>query len=348
MKLLFIIFFQSIIIFSFIGCTEQRISISNDRVLRIYNWEDYIGSDTIHNFEIETGIKVIMSNYEDEEEMFATIRSNLSSYDLVISSDDLIREMILTKTLLPLDKSKLKKISNIDYKYLNLEFDPGNIYSVPYLWGTTGILINTDFIDEDRNSWKLLFNEKYRNKIAMINNSFEVFAGASKSMDYSINYSNINEIDLAYNLLLKNKINNIGFFDVYTIIEMLKDKKIWAGQVYSGEALATVSENENLEYVIPKEGSPIWLDSFVILKDSPNADEAHIFIDYILNPKIIAKISTELWYASPNIKANKFIDSKVLNSPSVYPSKDILNNCEYYNDIGPLTPYLVKKWSMLK
>lgn len=336
-----------ILFLTILGCNKKTDEVKSDSILRLYNWEEYIGSETIKNFENETGIKVEIIHYEDEEQMFASLRSNPYAYDLVVASDDLIREMILAKTLLKIDKSKLTNLVNISPKYLDLDFDKENNFSVPYLWGTTGIVINSKYIDEESDSWNLLFNEKYKNRVAMLNNSFEVFAAASKSIGNSINQRNREELDNAYELLLKQKKINRGYYDVFTITDLLLSEDIWAGQVYSGEGLAAADKNQNLEYIIPLEGAPIWLDSFVIPRFSNNSEEAHTFINYILRPEVIGKIASELWYATPNSMDRQYIDPEVLESESVYPSESVLRSCEYYTDIGELSPYLFKRWSEL-
>lgn len=341
------VFYIITIVLVFYSCKKSLVKdeIKRDRVLKIFNWEGYIGSKTLENFKNETGIEVKIDYFEDEEEMFAVLRSDLSKYDLVVASDDLIREMILTKILSKIDKVRIEKLKNIDKRYLNLDFDPDNNYSVPYLWGTTGILVNRKYIHEDLNSWKVLFNPRYKNRVSMLNNSYAVYSAAFKVLGLNINPESKEAIDCATDLLLGQSEINHGYYDVLKNCDLMVKEDLWVSQVYSGEGLAAADSNENLSYIIPKEGAPIWLDSFVIPKDSNNKDEAHIFIDYILRPDVIGEISSELWYATPNSYAYKYTDPEILESKEVFPDEEMLKRCEYYRDIGTLSNYLYKRWS---
>lgn len=340
------VFIMIFIFFHLLGCRgKAELQQNSNQVLRLYNWEDYIGSDTIKGFTEETGIKVQLDIYEDEEKMYAEVRSNLSKYDLVIASDSLISEMILTKTLHPIDHSRLNNLNNLDERYLDQEFDRGNKFSIPYLWGTTGLVVNRNYIDSS--NWSVLFSSKYNGKIVYLNNSYEVFAAALKFLGKGINPVSEDDIKSAANLLFEQQKYGEGYIDAISIIDLMVDETIWAAQIYSGEGLTAVDLNENLEYVIPEDGAPIWLDSFVIPRDAENVNEAHRFIDYVLKAEVAGKLSSELWYATPNSAAKKYVEEEVLLSEAVYPPDEVLSRCEYFVDIGRLTPYLSKKWSEL-
>ena len=316
-------------------------------VLKIFNWEDYLGSETIEKFTIDTGISVQLDHYEDEEDMFAYIRSDLSAYDLVVASDDLVREMIAAKTLSKLDLGKIKNIQNIDSRFLNMEFDPQQDYSIPYLWGTTGMVVNTKYIMEHNNSWSILFDEKYVDKTAMLNNSFETLAAPLKIMGKSINESDALILQEAAELLYKQNKELHGYYDATTIMEMLIEEQLWAAQIYSGEGMSAVDENDDLLYIIPNEGAPIWLDNFVVPRDAENIESAHLFLDFILDPVINAEIASELWYATANKEALQYINQEVLDSESVFPSEETLKRCEYYEDNGSAVNLISEIWSNL-
>lgn len=339
-------FIVILLLLNLLGCRDKtKLAHNSNQVLRLYNWEDYIGSDTIEGFTRETGIKVLLDTYDDEEKMFAKIRSNLSMYDLVIASDSLIREMILTKTLHPIDHTILNNLNNLDERYLNQVFDIDNKFSIPYLWGTTGLVVNRKYIDSS--DWAVLFNRDYKDKVALLNNSYEVFSAAMKFLGKGINPKNRGDIESASSLLIEQKKYSKGYVDAISLIKLLVDEEIWAAQIYSGEGLTAVDLNENLEYLIPEDGAPIWLDSFVIPRDAENISEAHRFIDYVLRAEVAGRLSSELWYATPNRAAKKYVDQEVLLSEAVYPSDEVLSRCEYFVDIGRLTPYLTEKWSEL-
>lgn len=322
--------------------------IQQDKTLTLYNWEEYIGSDTIENFYTTTGIKVIEKNYKDEEIMMGMLQSDLKSYDLVVASDDLLKEMIKSRMLAPLDHTKITNIKHLAKTFLNITADPDRTYSLPYLWGTTGLLINTKYIKNHNNSWKVLFREAYKNKTALLNNPFEAFAIIAKISGDSINVTDTEKIT-GYGAYLNATKNNLrGFLDVITIQEMMINEELWAAQIYSGEGLVAVDTNENLEYIIPVEGSSIWIDNFVIPRDARNKDEAHTFINYILDPVVNAKIASELWYATANETAKQYMDTEVVNSSAVYPTVEILKRCEFFEDIGETNFLYTSLWNTIQ
>jgi len=346
LKLQFLLFIGfPLLIFNCTKTTEEK--PVEQQILKIYNWENYIGSNTITDFTEKTGIEVILDHYEDEEEIFSTISSDLSAYDLVVASDDMVREMILKKILSKIDISKIPNFKNVDPQFLNLDFDPNQQYSVPYLWGTTGMIINKKYIHETDESWSILFSNQYINKIAMLNNPFELFAPPLKLLGESINPDNLEIIEKAEQMLIIQKEFIYGYLDVMTIVDLLISEEIWAAQIYSGEGISAIDENKNLVYMIPREGAPIWLDNFVIPRDSKNIEAAYKFLNYINIPEVNATIATELWYATTNLEALQYIEQEVLELESVYPDEKTIKRCEYFLDIGVLTNNIIKKWNKL-
>ena len=317
------------------------------KTLVLYNWEEYIGSKTLENFEKETGIHVQEVNYEDEEEMLGAVQSDQKSYDLIVASDDLIREMHESKLLAQLDYSKIPNFKHISKQYINGPADTERKYSVPYLFGTTGMVVNTKYIKENTDSWQVLFDKRYRGKLAMLNNSFEVSCAASKLLGYSINDTSNEKFAKMTPMLHEQKPLLQGYLDVMTIKDLLIEEKLWAAQIYSGEGLTAVDENENLAYVIPKEGAPIWVDHFAMPRHAQHKEEAHIFLNYILRPEVNAAIATELWYATPNEAATPHMDPEVTQSPSVYPTSEIKDRCEFFKNLGEATPTITRIWTDL-
>ena len=313
--------------------------------LIIYNWEEYIGSKTIAGFEKKTGISVKEVFFKDEEETLGAVQSEPGAYDLVVTSDDMVREMREARLLSKLEVSKIPNLKHIYKKYLNLPHDPEQKYSVPYLWGTTGIAVNKKYITGNSNSWKVLFDERYKGKIAVLSDGFEVMGNALKVMGLSINTIDPEKLAEAKELLLKQKPLLRGYLDVVTIRKMMINEELWAAQIYSGEGLIAADENENIEYVIPKEGASIYIDLFVLLRDARNKDEAHLFLNYILRPEVNAKIASELWYATANEAANPLVDAEVIESPAVYPPPEVLARCEFYKDLGAATAIVNRIWN---
>jgi len=339
----------------FFGCGNEPGKISEvkettaqkkkNRTLIVYNWEEYIGSKTFENFENETGIHVKEIIFKDEEEMLGAAQSNPGAYDLVVASDDVVRELLQVKLLARLDLSKIPNIKHIDANYLYRVCDPEQQYTIPYLYGTTGMVVNKKYIKEGADSWKVLFDKKYKGKLAMLNNPWEVLAAASKIRGNSININTQEELNSAMEMVLEQKSLLQGYLDVIAMKKLLIEEKLWAAQMYSGEGLAAVDENENLEYVIPKEGAALWVDNFVLLRDAQNKEEAHIFLNYILRPEVNASIASELWYATPNKAAMPLMDEQVTKSPSVFPTQEIVSRCEFWNDTGDLAPKISLAWS---
>lgn len=335
-----------VIVLLVVGCKEEKKDNKENRILSIYNWEDYIGSKTIEEFQLRTGIEVHSYYFDDEDSMVSEFVSNSSLYDLIVVSDDKVRDLKEKKLLYKFDKTKIYNLKNISNSYINLSFDPGQSYSVPYLWGTTGMVVNRKYIKGD--SWSVLFNKMYNQKIAGLNNPFEVLAVAFKYNNMSINPSSTEDIDKVKEFVFDQKKIFKGYFDIYTLQEMLVKEELWAAPMYSGEGITATELNENLEYIIPSEGCSIWLDNFVISRDSRNIEEAYEFLNYILEPEINALIAEELWYATPNKEAYDLLDDEFKQSNEVFPTQEILLKCEYFKDVGDLNSEINKIWYKLQ
>jgi len=338
------------------SCCMPALGLSADRpapkkgdakTLVLYNWEDYIGSHTLENFHKATGIRVKEVNFKDEEEMLGAMQADLSAYDLVVASGDLIREMQAAKIISPIDHAKIPNYRYIDPAFTRMPFDPGNRYSVPYLFGTTGLLINKKFVQKNTDSLKVLFDPQYKGRLAMLNNAYEMAGAAAKLLGYPLNITESNQFAEVEKLLLTQKPLLQGYLDVMTIKKRMVSEKLWAAQMYSGEGLAAADENEDLVYVIPREGAAIWVDSFAIPRDAKHKPEVHIFLDYILKPDVNAAIASELWYATPNTGASPLMDPEVRQSPSVYPTTSIRDRCEFYSNVGEATTMYTRLWSRL-
>ena len=302
----------------------------------VYNWGEYIDPDVLTEFEEETGIKVIYDEFETNEIMYPKLEAGASEYDVVCPSDYMIKKMIDNDMLMEIDKTKLSNYNNIGKQYYEQSesFDPGNKYSIPYCWGTVGILYNKTMVDEPVDSWSILWNEKYADNILMQDSVRDAFMVAQKLKGYSMNSTDKAELEDAKNLLVEQK----PLVQAY-VIDQVRDKMIGdeaaLGVIYSGEAIYTQRENENLEYVIPKEGTNVWIDSWVIPKNAPNAENALIFIDYMLRPEIALKNFDYITYSTPNTAARELIeDEEIKNSPIAFPDLSQYSNLETYSYLG--------------
>ena len=303
----------------------------------VYNWGEYIDPDTITMFEEETGIKVIYDEFETNEIMYPKIEAGASQYDVVCPSDYMIQKMIDNDLLAELDLSKLPNATeNIGEQYWeqSKQFDAENKYSVPYCWGTVGILYNKTMVDEPITSWSVLWDEKYKDNILMQDSVRDAFMVALKLNGYSMNTVNKTELETAKQALIDQK----PLVQAY-VIDQVRDKMIGGeaaiGVIYSGEAIYTQRENPDLEYVIPEEGTNIWIDSWVVPKNAPNMENAYKFIDFMCRPEIALKNFEYITYSTPNEAAQALIeDDDIRNSSIAFPDLSQYSNLETYSYLG--------------
>ena len=303
----------------------------------VYNWGEYIDPDVLASFEEETGIHVIYDEFETNEIMYPKVEAGASAYDVVCPSDYMISKMIDNDLLAPLDFDKIpnaKKYIGAQYFEQSREFDPTGEYSVPYCWGTVGILYNKTMVDEPVDSWNILWNEKYADNILMQDSVRDAFMVALKRGGASMNSLDEAELQTARDALIAQK----PLVQAY-VIDQVRDKMIGGeaalGVIYSGEAIYTQRENSDLEYVIPKEGTNVWIDSWVIPKNAPNRENAEKFIDYMCRPDIALKNFEYIPYSTPNEGARELIeDADIKNSPIAFPDLSQYDNLETYSYLG--------------
>ncbi len=302
----------------------------------VYNWGEYIDPDVLDMFEEETGIEVVYDEFETNEIMYPKIETGAVSYDVVCPSDYMIQRMIENDLLAEINFDNIPNLKNIGEEYLEASkgFDPENKYSVPYCWGTVGILYNKTMVDEPVTSWDILWDEKYADNILMQNSVRDAFAVALKRLGYSLNTTSEEELSEAADTLMEQK----PLVQAY-VIDEVRDKMIGdeaaLGVIYSGEAIYTQRENENLEYVIPDEGSNIWIDSWVIPKNAQNKENAEKFINYMCEAEIALKNFEYITYSTPNTAARELIeDEDIKNSTIAFPPAEDMARCETFQYLG--------------
>ncbi len=318
---------------------------SKNRV-NVYIWSDYLPPDVIEKFEKETGIKVNLDTYDSNEALLEKLQTGVSKYDVVVPSDYMVQILIKQNLLQKIDKSKIQNLKNINKKFLNLEFDPENNFSIPFLWGTTGFAYRKDKLGEISNSWKVLFDEKYNGKILMLDDMRECFAVALKLLGHSINETDITALLKAKELLMKQKrlvkqYNSSGFD------QAILSGDVWIAHGWSGQLVRASETDTNIVYVLPKEGGTLWIDNLAIPKTAENIENAHIFINFLLKPEIGARVSEFSSYATTNDSAKKFINSKYLTKWR-YPDDKMLENFELMKDLGMVTKLLDRFWTEIK
>ena len=315
----------------FSGCTGK-----SDQVVYVYNFGEYLDYDVLNSFEKETGIKVIYDEYETNEIMYPKVEAGAVAYDVLCPSDYMIQKLIENDLLQEINFDNIPNIKNIGEQYFesSREFDPENKYSVPYSFGTVGILYNKSMVDDPVDSWSILWDEKYKGSILMQNSVRDAFMVALKLNGDSMNSLDDAELEAAKDKLIEQK----PLVQAY-VVDQARDKMIGneaaLAVIYSGEAIYTQRENSDLEYAIPKEGTNVWIDSWVIPKNAPNKENAEAFINYMCRPDIALKNFEFLTYSTPNVEARNLIeDEEIRNSEIAFPDFSKYDGLETYHYLG--------------
>lgn len=314
----------------------QESNMMNSEKVVVYNWGEYLDPEVLTMFEEETGIDVVYEEFETNEILYPKISSGAIAYDVICPSDYMIQRMIENDLLAEINFDNIPNVKNIgkDYMEQSRQFDPENKYSVPYCWGTVGILYNKTMVDEPITSWSVLWDEKYKDNILMQDSVRDAFGVTLKYLGYSLNSTDLDELTEARDLLIKQK----PLVQAY-VIDQVRDKMIGneaaIGVIYSGEAIYTQMENPDLEYVIPEEGSNIWIDSWVIPKNAENKENAEKFINFLCRPEIALMNFEYITYSTPNIEARKMIeDEAIRNSEIAFPDLSKYDNLETFQYLG--------------
>lgn len=319
------------------GCGDGEETTGNypGGVVKVYNWGEYIDEDLIGQFEEEYGIKVIYDTFTTNEEMFPKLQADTSMYDVVCPSDYMIEKMIQNDMVQPIEKEKISNYKNIGTAYLEKmeEFDPGNQYAVPYTWGTVGILYNTSMVHEPVDSWDILWDEDYENEIIMQDSVRDAFMVALKRLGYSCNTTDEGQLEEAM-LTLRDQKRLVKAYAIDEVRDKMIDEAAALGVIYSGEYLYCKEENPNLAYAVPKEGSNVWFDGWVITKGSQNVENAHKWLDFLCSADAAYKNFAYITYATPNIAAQEMIEPEYLNDPGVFADEQTIDRCEVYRFLG--------------
>ena len=319
----------------------------SERRLNVFNWPYYIGPTTISDFEKATGVKVTYDNYSDNEELLAKLQTGQGSYDVIFPSDYMVQIMAKADLLAPLDLKAIPNFQNIAKRFRGLPFDPENRHSVPYQWGTVGIGLNSSHIREDVASWEALWNPAYKGWINMLDDMRTTIGVALKKLGHSVNSTSKAELEEARQLLVGQKpLVKTYSSDLYR--EHLISGDIYLSCAYSGDVFQAAKQNSALRYVLPKEGTMIWVDNIAIPKAAPHQDTALEFIGFLLKGDVGAAISNAICYASPNEASYPLTDPKVLHNPVIYPPPEVEARCEFVQDLGAFTRVYDAVWQDVK
>lgn len=324
----------------------------DENTVYVYNWGEYIDPEVITMFEEETGIKVVYDEFETNEVMFPKVEAGASVYDVICPSDYMIQKMLDNDMLAEINWDNVPNAkANIGAQYYeqSKSFDPENKYSVPYCWGTVGILYNKTMVNGPIDSWNVLWDEQYKDNILMQDSVRDAFMVSLKRNGHSMNSVNESELEAAKNELIAQK----PLVQAY-VVDQVRDKMIGdeaaIGVIYSGEAIFTQRENPNLEYAIPKEGTNVWIDSWVIPKNCQNKENAEKWIDFMCRPDIALLNFDYITYSTPNDAARELIeDEDIKNSTIAFPDLTQYNNLETFSYLGEEADLLYNNlWEEIK
>ena len=317
--------------------------------ITVFNWFDYIDPAVIEMFEKETGITVNYANFTTNEEMYTKLEAGAGSYDVLFPSEYMIERMIAKDLLAELDLSKIPNYANVMESLKDPSYDPGNKYSVPYMWGTLGILYNTEMVDGEITSWSALFDEANAGKVLMMNSMRDTIGIGLKHLGYSLNTRSEEEIKAATELLISQKNDKIvsGY-----LLDESKDKMVGneaaIAVVYSGDAQYAIEKNDKLAYAVPEEGSNIWVDGMCIPKSSKNQEAAMKFIDFLCREDI-AKMNFEyIYYCSPIQQVVDGLSEEDAAMDTINPSEEITSRCEYFNDVSDCMSLYENAWMEIR
>ena len=315
----------------------------------VYNWSEYIPQDVLDNFTEETGIKVVYSTFESNEAMFAKVKLlRGKSYDVVVPSGYFVDLMRRDKLLQEIDHSRLPNLANLDPAVMDQEYDPGNKYSVPYMWGAVGLAYNTKYIPKGSlTRWNQMLEPSYKGKIILTDDLRDAFGLALRAKAHSVNARDSAQIKDAYDFLAQLKAS-VRVFDVTAIKQALISEEVWMGPIWNGDYLVAQEENEALDFIFPEEGAVLWADSFTIPVGAENVNNAYAFINYMLRPEVAVRCIEEYKYSSPNLKAIEMLPPELKSNPILVPGPAELKNAEFTTGIGETLGEYERYWEQLK
>lgn len=323
------------------GCVQDESNVVN-----VYNWGEYIDESIFDEFEEETGITVNYATFSSNEMLYSSIKSGGSKYDVIIPSDYMIARMIDEELLLKLDYSQIPNMANMDSQYLNRDYDPRQEYSVPYMWGTTGIIYNTTMVDKAPTSWMDLFTTEMRGQVLIFDNPRDCIGLALKALGYSFNTTDKEEIREAAELLMEQK--KKGIVQAY-VMDQIFDKMInneaAIGTYYAGDYVIMAEENPDLAFCMPEEGANLFVDAMCVPVCCENYDNAMAFINFMCRDDIVLRNCDEVGYSTPSATALAQMDPEMAEDPVIYPSADVLAKCETFGGLpGDVLSFYDHEW----
>ncbi len=330
------------------------LAVPTSKELNLYGWSDYVPQQLLDDFTSKFGIKVNYDTYSSNEEMLAKIQAGASGYDLVIPSDYTVEIMVKQNMLEPLDRAQIPNFANLDPRFINRDYDPGNKYSIPYQWGTTGLAYDKTKVPFVPKSWKDLWDPRFKGKLVVLDDEREVPGMALQMLGYDKNSTDPAQLQQARDALIKLK-PNILLFNSDDPETSLVTGETWAGLVWNGNASLGYQQNPNIEYICPTEGCGIWFDNLAIPKGASHPDAAMAFLNFMLEPQENILITQQFGYSSPDVAA---LDAWKTSDPKAYaaymassmtnPSADFLARTAPVKDVGDATKLWDQLWTDFK
>jgi spermidine/putrescine transport system substrate-binding protein len=307
---------------------------AEEKKLTFYNYDTYIGTNTLADFNAATGIEVKMDLFADGDELFTKLKAGNPGYDVIVPTNDKIERMIKANMIVPLDHSKIPNIVNVDPAFMNPTFDPGRKYSLPYMWGTVGIGYRKSKVDGAIDSWaSVLTDEKNSGRISQMGDQEHTIGMALKFLGFGYNSTNADELTKAKELLIASK-KMVKKYADDNGQDLLAQGEVDLAVEYNGDIAQVMAEDEDITYVVPKEGSNVWEDTVAIAAGAPHPENAHAFINFIFDKDAGKHIAETIQYATPNKAARELMDVKYTGNPAIFPPAEILSKCEYASYLG--------------
>jgi spermidine/putrescine transport system permease protein len=332
-----------LIVFAFGGQTRG----AKGGELNIYIWSNYLPDEVIAEFERRSGAKVNIELYDSNEALLARLQSGGANYDIVVPSDYMVTVLRGQGLIDDIDRDRITNFSNLDPQFVGLAYDPVNQYSVPYMWGTTGIAYRKDKVKEPVDSWAALWDGEFKDRLVMLDDVREAFGAALKLSGKSLNSTDADEIQAAAKMLADQK-PLLKAYDSGGFDQLLLSGDAWIVQAYSGQIAKAMAESPDIGYVIPKEGCTFFVDNLCVPRDAIHKDLAHEFINYVLEVRTAADIANGTGFSSPNLAARGFIRTDLLTNEASYPPREALNRCELIKEIGSAINIYDRFWTEIK
>jgi spermidine/putrescine transport system permease protein len=316
------------------------------RVLNVFIWSNYIAPETVKKFEERYGVRVNIDLYDSVEALLAKVQAGNAGYDVLCPTNYAVEILSKQDLLLPLDHSALPHLANIDARFLDPRYDPGNRFSIPYLWGSGGLAYRKSRVGA-QDSWGAMWDERWAGRILMLDDARETFGAALRWKGESLNTTDEPTLRMAQDLLLRQK-PLVKAYDSANFQDVLLAGDVWLAQGWNGQFARAMESDRDIEYVIPKEGGSLFVDNLAIPRDARNPELAHAFIDFTLEAEIAAEICRTMMYSTPNRAARELLPEAIRENPTIFPSSEVLDRLELIHDIEEATVLYDRLWTEVK